>query len=86
MRRPPGPGAIATTVRRVIGSPSVTRASSAASTGATARMNRTRATLVWLSAAMKPPDAIATHSATATPASPTDLNACTTRPRSTTAT
>ena len=49
-------------------------------------MNRTRATLVWLSAAMKLPEAVATHSATATPASPTDLNACTTRPRSTTAT
>ena len=38
---------MATTVRLVIGSPSVTRASRAASTGATARMKRTRATLVW---------------------------------------
>ena len=35
---------------------------------------------------MKLPEAVATHTATATPASPTDLNACTTRPRSTTAT
>ena len=86
MRRPPSASAIATAVRRVIGSPSATRASSAASTGASARMNRTRATLVWLSAAMKLADAIATHTATATPASPTDLNAWTTRPRSTTAT
>ncbi len=59
-------------VRRVIGSRSVTRASRAASTGATARMNRTRATLVWLSAAMKLPDAVATHSATPTPAAPTE--------------
>jgi hypothetical protein len=49
-------------------------------------MNSTRATLVWLRAAMKLADAVATHSATATPASPTDLNASTTRPRSTTAT
>jgi hypothetical protein len=49
-------------------------------------MNRTRATVVWLSAEMKLPDAVATHSATATPASPTDRNACMTRPRSTTAT
>ena len=49
-------------------------------------MNRTRATLVWLSAAMKLPEAIATHSATATPGKLMDLNACTTRPRSTTAT
>ena len=38
---------------------------------ATARMNRTRATLVRFSAAMKPADAVAMHSATATPASPT---------------
>ena len=83
---PVSASAIARTVRRVIGSPSVTRASTAASTGATARMNSTRATLVWLSAAMKLPEAVATHTATATPASPTDLNACTTRPRSTTAT
>ena len=83
---PASASAIARTVRRVIGSPSVTRASSAANTGATARMNRTRATLVWLSAAMKLADAVATHSATATPATPTDLNACSTRPRSTTAT
>ena len=49
-------------------------------------MNRTRATLVRLSAAMKLPEAVATHSATATPAIPTDLNAWSTRPRSTTAT
>ena len=83
---PTSASAIAMTVRRVIGSPSVTLASRAAATGASARMNRTRATLVWLSAAMKLPDAVATHSATAMPASPTDLNACTTRPRSTTAT
>ena len=83
---PPSASAIARTVRRVIGSPSVTRASSAASMGETARMNRTRATPEWLSAAMKPPEAVATQSATATPASPTDLNASTTRPRSTTAT
>ena len=83
---PTSASAIAATVRRVIGSPSVTQASRAASTGARARMNRTRATLVWLSAAMKPADAIATHSATARPAIPTDLNASTTRPRSTTAT
>ena len=40
-------------------------------------MNRTRATLVWLSAAMKRADAIATHTATAMPAQPTDRNACT---------
>jgi hypothetical protein len=49
-------------------------------------MNRTRATLVWLRAAMKLHDAVATHNATATPATPTDLNAWITRPRSTTAT
>ncbi len=49
-------------------------------------MNSTRATLVWLSAAMKQDEAIATHSATATPASPTERNASTSRPRSTTAT
>ena len=49
-------------------------------------MNRTRATLEWLSAAMKLPDATATHTATATPARPTDRNAASTRPRSTTAT
>ncbi len=83
---PASASAIAWTVRRVIGSPSATRASSAARTGATARMNRTRATVVWLSAEMKLPDAVATHSATATPASPTDRNAWTTRPRSMTAT
>jgi hypothetical protein len=83
---PPNARAIAATVRRVSGSPSVSRASSAASTGATARMNRTRATLVWFSAAMKLADAVATHSATAMPARPTDLNACTTRPRSISAT
>ena len=41
---PKSASAIAWAVRRVIGSPSVTRASSAASTGETARMNRTRAT------------------------------------------
>ena len=35
---------------------------------------------------MKLAEATATHSATATPASPTDRNACGTRPRSTTAT
>ena len=35
---------------------------------------------------MKPADAIETHTATPTPARPTDLNAWTTRPRSTTAT
>ena len=78
--------AIAATVRRVIGSPSVTQARSAASTGARARMNRTRATLVWLSAATKLAEAVATHSATAMPARPMDLNDWTTRPRSTTAT
>ena len=72
--------------RRVIGSPSVNRASSAASAGATARMNSTRATLVRLSAAMNPADAVAMHSATPTPATPADLNACSTRPRSETAT
>ena len=49
-------------------------------------MNRTRATLVWLSAAMKLPDATATHPATARPATPTDLKASNTRPRSATAT
>jgi hypothetical protein len=83
---PASASAIARTVRRVSGSPSVTRASSAASTGATARMKSTRATLVWFRAAMKAPDAVATHRATATPASPTERNASTTRPRSTTAT
>ena len=54
--------------------------------GGDGRMNSTRATLVWLSAEMKLAEAVATHSATATPARPTDLNAWTTRPRSTTAT
>ncbi len=49
-------------------------------------MNRTRATLVWLRAAMKVPEAVATQSATATPAIPMALNACTTRPRSAIAT
>ncbi len=83
---PASASAIATTVRRVMGSPSMTRASRAASTGATARMNSTRATLVWLSAAMKHDEAIATHSATAMPGSPTERNASTTLPRSTTAT
>jgi hypothetical protein len=83
---PASASAIACAVRRVIGSPSATRASSAASTGAIARMNRTRATVVWLSAAMKLPEAVATHSATATPASPIDRKDSTKRPRSTTAT
>ena len=77
---------MATSVRRVIGSPSATLASSAASTGASASIKSTRATPVWLSAAMKLADAIAMHSAMPTPGSPTDLNACATRPRSTTAT
>ena len=40
-------------------------------------MNRTRATLVWSSAPTKLADATATHTATATPASPTALNAWT---------
>ena len=83
---PPIASASVHTVRREIGSPSVTRASSAASTGETARMNSTRATLVWLSATMKPAEATATQTATATPASPTERNAPQTRPRSTTAT
>ena len=38
--RPARATAIATTLRRMIGSPSVTRASNAASTGASARMNK----------------------------------------------
>jgi hypothetical protein len=49
-------------------------------------MNSTRATLSWFSAAMKLPEAVATQSATARPATPIDLNASTRRPRSTTAT
>ena len=48
-------------------------------------MNSTRATLEWLRAAMKLAEATATHTATATPASPTERNARSTRP-STTAT
>ena len=40
-------------------------------------MNSTRATLVWLSAPMKLAEATATHTATATPASPTERNAST---------
>ena len=43
-------------------------------------------TLAWLSAAMKLPAAVATQSATAMPANPTDRNACATGPRSTNAT
>ena len=76
----------ASTVRREIGSPSVTRASSAASMGETARMKSTRATLEWLSAPMKLAEASATHSATPTPGSPIERNASSTRPRSTTVT
>ena len=49
-------------------------------------MNSTRATLSWLSAPMKLAEETATHTATATPGSPTDRNASRTRPRSTNAT
>ena len=59
---------------------------SAASTGAMARMKSTRATVVWLSAAMNPPEAPAMHAARPTPASPVDRYAARTRPRSATAT
>ncbi len=77
---------MAIALRRLTGSPRNTRPSSAASTGAMARKNRTRATEVWLSAAMNPPDATAMQAATATPASPIERHAAITRPRSATAT
>ncbi len=62
--------AIDRSVRRVSGSPRVTRASSAESIGEIASRNSTRATGSWLSAAMNPPEEIATHTATATPGEP----------------
>ena len=56
------------------------------STGAIAWMNSTCATVVWLSATMKEPDAHATATANPIPATPTERHAATTRPRSVTAT
>src|SRR3954447_20628188 len=87
---PPGPPtmsatpatatAIATPVRALTGSRSAIHASSAASTGAIAWMNSTCATVVWWSATMNDPDAVATHAANAIPARPTERLASTTRP------
>ena len=70
----------------MIGSPSSSHASSAASTGAIAWMKRTWATVVWFSATMNDPDAHATATANPMPATPTERHAATTRPRSVTAT
>ena len=72
---------IATAERRVIDSPSASHASSAAAIGATACMNRTFATVAWLSATMNVPDATAVQPATASPAMPIERNASTGRPR-----
>ena len=78
--------ASASAVRRPIGSPSSTRASSAASTGEIAWTNSTRATVVWFSAAMNAPEAVARQSARPTPAIPIERQASRKRPRSAIAT
>ena len=77
---PPGPPtmrptptratAMATTVRREIDSRSATQAISAAAIGDAACMKRTLATVVWLSATMKQPEARAVRAATASEARP----------------
>ena len=89
---PPGPPTIrptpasattiATPVRRDTASCSAAQAISAAAIGETACMNRTFATVVWLSATMKHDDATAVATATAIPAHPIEVNARTTPPRS----
>ncbi len=73
--------AIATPVRRDTDSRSAAHAISAAAIGATACMKSTFATVVWLSATMNVPDAIAVQTATASSARPIEVNALTTRPR-----
>ena len=93
---PPGPPtmrptptnatAIATTVRREIDSRSATQAISAAAIGDAACMKSTLATVVWLSATMKQPEARAVRAATASEAARIDVKAVTTCPRSMTAT
>ena len=83
---PPSAIAIASAVRRPIASPRKTHPSSAASTGDAAMMNSTRATDVWLSAAMKPAEAAAMQTATPSPATPIERHAARKRPRSATAT
>ena len=93
---PPGPPtmiptptsatAIAAPVRRETDSRSAAQAMSAAAIGASACMKSTFATVVWLSATMKLPDATAVQSATATPARPIVAKARTTPSRSVSAT
>ena len=73
---------IAAHVRPVTASRSTTQPSNAASTGEIAWVNSTWATLVWLRAMMKLPEAIAVHTPTPTPAMPIERNAPTTLPRS----
>src|SRR6478735_1533674 len=73
---------IAAHVRPVTGSRSTTQPSNAASTGEIAWVNSTCATVVWLRATMKLPEAIAVEAATPTPAMPIERNAPTTLPRS----
>ena len=67
---PPSAIAIASMLRRPTGSPSSTRASTAASTGEIAWMKSTRATVVWFSAAMNAPDAVARQTREADPGDP----------------
>ena len=83
---PPSATSIATAVRRETGSRSASQAITAAAIGDTACMKRTFATVVWLSATMNDPEAIAVQTATARPARPIEVNARTTLPRSETAT
>ena len=88
---PPGPPSmiptphsatsIAPHARRLIGSPSVIRASRAAAMGDAAWRKSTFATLVWLSATMKEPDAMPVEAAKARPAHPIVRNARHASPR-----
>ena len=77
---------MATAALAVIRSRSATQASSAAAIGETACRKRTFATVEWLRATMKEPDAIEVQTATPRPASPIDRNTSTVRPRFVTAT
>jgi hypothetical protein len=77
---PTSAAVIDTSARRVIASRSANQARSAAPTGATAWMKKTLATVAWLRATMKDPDAIAMQTATARPARPVERRAATGRP------
>jgi hypothetical protein len=78
--------AMATPALAVTRSRSAIQASSAAAIGETACRKRTFATVEWLRATMKEPDAIAVQTATPRPAMPIERNAAIARPRSRTAT